>query len=345
MSLTSSLFGGTDPNDYYNDVEEAPDAKNGAGNYTPQKDQVVQDSATQQGANALSGANGDSGAQAVQQSALQQLQQQSQGGLNAGDKAKLYQTQQAQGAQAKGAQDAIMQGAAARGQGNSGASLAAQLAAQQSGQEAGADAGEAVAGQASDRAMAATGQAANLAGSMDQAAFGKQAAIGNAQNQINANNTAATNRAAEVNAGAGNSANQFNSQQDAAQKQFYAQLLQAQYQNELNKSGMQAGTGVAEQNVDAGTLGAVSGAVGGGAGALAASNGAVVPGQAKVAGNSPKNDTVPAMLSPGEVVLSRETLAGGPSSIMSFLEKEAGIHFDSVMKSTKKSKAPAKAEK
>lgn len=33
-----------------------------------------------------------------------------------------------------------------------------------------------------------------------------------------------------------------------------------------------------------------------------------VPGHAQVKGNSPKNDTVPAMLSPGEVVIDRETL-------------------------------------
>lgn len=42
--------------------------------------------------------------------------------------------------------------------------------------------------------------------------------------------------------------------------------------------------------------------------ALLASNGAQVPGKPKVAGNAPQNDTVPAMLSPGEVVI--------PNSIM-----------------------------
>lgn len=38
---------------------------------------------------------------------------------------------------------------------------------------------------------------------------------------------------------------------------------------------------------------------------LNASDGAVVPGQAKVSGDSLKNDTVPAMLSPGEIVIPR----------------------------------------
>jgi hypothetical protein len=39
-----------------------------------------------------------------------------------------------------------------------------------------------------------------------------------------------------------------------------------------------------------------------------AAKGMKVPGQAKVAGNSLKNDTVPAMLSPGEIVLPRDVV-------------------------------------
>lgn len=38
-------------------------------------------------------------------------------------------------------------------------------------------------------------------------------------------------------------------------------------------------------------------------------SGGPVPGKSKVSGNSPKNDTVSAMLSPGEIVIDRETLA------------------------------------
>lgn len=44
---------------------------------------------------------------------------------------------------------------------------------------------------------------------------------------------------------------------------------------------------------------------GGGDGLLTAAHGAVVPGHAPVKGDSPKNDTVPARLSPGEIVLPR----------------------------------------
>jgi hypothetical protein len=42
--------------------------------------------------------------------------------------------------------------------------------------------------------------------------------------------------------------------------------------------------------------------------AMAAAQGAIVPGKAKVQGNSEKNDTVPAMLSPGEVVIPRDVM-------------------------------------
>lgn len=43
--------------------------------------------------------------------------------------------------------------------------------------------------------------------------------------------------------------------------------------------------------------------------ALTMKSGGSVPGQAAVAGDSSKNDTVPAMLSPGEVVIDKDTLA------------------------------------
>lgn len=40
-----------------------------------------------------------------------------------------------------------------------------------------------------------------------------------------------------------------------------------------------------------------------------------VPGQAQVAGDSEKNDTVPALLSPGEVVLPRSVMSGSPEQV------------------------------
>jgi hypothetical protein len=53
--------------------------------------------------------------------------------------------------------------------------------------------------------------------------------------------------------------------------------------------------------------------------ALAAlSDGGSVDGQAKVSGDSTKNDTVPAMLSPGEIVIPRSHV-GSPDKAAQFL--------------------------
>ena len=60
---------------------------------------------------------------------------------------------------------------------------------------------------------------------------------------------------------------------------------------------------------------------------LAYAIGGKVPGKAKVSGNSPKNDTVPTMLSPGEVVLPK-TVSHDPEAAAQFVAK--------IMKSKKK---------
>ncbi len=57
--------------------------------------------------------------------------------------------------------------------------------------------------------------------------------------------------------------------------------------------------------------------------AMAASQGAVVPGKAKVKGDSLKNDTVPAVLSPGEIVIPRSIAQGkdAPKRAAEFVAK------------------------
>lgn len=49
--------------------------------------------------------------------------------------------------------------------------------------------------------------------------------------------------------------------------------------------------------------------------------GGPVPGKAAVAGDHPKNDTVPAMLSPGEIVIPRSIVQQGPEAIMAFAKQ------------------------
>lgn len=53
---------------------------------------------------------------------------------------------------------------------------------------------------------------------------------------------------------------------------------------------------------------------------MMASKGVIVPGKSKVQGNSPKNDIVPALLSPGEMVIPR-TAMGSPDSVKAFAEQ------------------------
>lgn len=50
-------------------------------------------------------------------------------------------------------------------------------------------------------------------------------------------------------------------------------------------------------------------------------DGGMVPGQAKVAGDHPANDTVPAMLSPGEVVVPKSVVEQGPDACYAFLKR------------------------
>lgn len=87
----------------------------------------------------------------------------------------------------------------------------------------------------------------------------------------------------------------------------------------LSKLGAPDATMMAGGPMDA--LGGAGGAEGLMAAApmMVANKGAVVPGQAKVNGDSEKNDTVPALLSPGEVVVPRTVVAKGSKAVAKFV--------------------------
>lgn len=82
-------------------------------------------------------------------------------------------------------------------------------------------------------------------------------------------------------------------------------------QNALGAQGINAG--VAQQNagIEAGAIGGLLGGIGTAVMPKAAAHGALIPGKAPVAGDSPRNDKVPAMLSPGEIVLPRSVVQSG----------------------------------
>lgn len=66
---------------------------------------------------------------------------------------------------------------------------------------------------------------------------------------------------------------------------------------------------------------------------VTAAHGGFIPGKAKVKGDSPKNDTVPAQLSPGELVVPRSVVAQGPAAIAKFAQAAAAtpIHYGHVL--------------
>jgi hypothetical protein len=58
----------------------------------------------------------------------------------------------------------------------------------------------------------------------------------------------------------------------------------------------------------------------GGAGTMVAAQGGVVPGVPEVEGDHPANDKVPAVLSPGEIVIPRTVVAKGPDAAKRFVQ-------------------------
>lgn len=103
--------------------------------------------------------------------------------------------------------------------------------------------------------------------------------------------------------------------------QMAGQNLTAMGQNQnALAAANQANAGVAQQNTA--TAGNIVGGLLGGAGAmmgLGHSNGGVIDGTPNVHGDSPSNDTVPAMLSPGEIVVPRSK-ASNPKMAKEFID-------------------------
>jgi hypothetical protein len=284
----------------------------------------------------------------AQTQALQQMQQRANGGLSAGDRAALAQSNlSAQGA-VQGRLGSIAQNLQQQGLSDSGSKLAMQLAAAQGGQNTAASNANQIAQQAQQAAIQASGQAAGLGGQIEAQQFGQglqnqqaqtQMQRFNIQNQLGVQqqNTQAANQAQ-----AGNLANAqqaSNANVTAGNQQLYNQQQQAmnQYNANKNTSEVQAGGAGAlgqQQQQLANTQAQAAVNMGTGIGGLASQgaqaamgsptasawtggeignykDGGHVNGQASVEGDSPQNDTVHAMLSPGEIVVPR-TVAKSP---------------------------------
>lgn len=241
--------------------------------------------------------------------ALSDLEQLSKDGLSIADQADLARLEGDVNRQNRGRLGAIQQNMASRGMSGSGLELVAQQQAAQDATERQALASLEKAGMAQAGRRAATQQLGQLSGQLSSRDFQQQAQKAQAQDAINRFNNANKQEIAQYNhQGRQGIANQNVGQNN----QFQQNVLNAKQggaQMQYN-SGAEANNQAAmrRQQRQAENMGWVNTAFNGAKMAgqvMGMSDGGVVPGEAKHPGDHPANDTVPAMLSPGEVVIPR----------------------------------------
>lgn len=302
------------------------------------------------------------GTQAEEKSIGELLSAADQGGLNPIEQAKIAGIIQQLGTQEKGANDAVVQRQAERGALTGGETMAAQLSNNQSADVNANELARGTAADAYQQMLneltSAGTMGATLQGQQNEQA-NTVAAATDAINRFNAAeqqqetnfNTTNKNEAQAENTRTGQAieaANVGNENEHALQQ---SQLQQQVFNDEMQKAAAEAGVSENEANLDTTQGGQEAGLIGGliGAGGEAATagmtkapvyningtpghseggeihdylKGGVVDGKARLPGNSPLNDTVPARLSPGEIVLPR-TVASNPQPdrVMAFLNR------------------------
>jgi len=324
-----------------------------AGNLTP-----AQMAAAQAAPSALNNENLSNIPVATMQQILAQEQNiANSNGMTPQEQAQIAQAEQAVNENTAGQRGAIAQQFAGQGVPQSLISAALQNGTVgQNAQQAYQNALQGQAG-ASNNALTAMNNAGSLAGTMNtqqQNQANTVAAANNALNQYNASNTQQANAANQATQQAANTYNTTNAQNLANQNVTGQQTVQEQNQVnaplesaglQLQQSGQEAGVGENQaQNATqagqqmAGLIGSGLQAGGGAIGAaIAAADGGVIPpnipptnfksggnvhGQAMHPGNDKRNDTVPALLSPGELVIPR-TVVQQPNRLGSFLQQKA----------------------
>jgi len=277
--------------------------------------------------------------QQAQNQALQQMQQRANTGFTQADRAQLNQAQLGAQNQTKARLASIQQQMQQQGLSDSGSALAQKLAAAQNESNqmsTNADQQAQMAQQAQQQAIGNLGQ---MASGLQQQQFGQafqqqqanqamqrfniQNQLGvqsqnvNAQNQAQAANLANAQNASNQNVSANNQAQQQNKQNAMAQYGAnvgvdrikaggYSNLGGINQQTAQNQSQAATNLGAGIGGLAGSAFGAATGMYDGGR--LDFKAGGHVPGHAPVDGDSPANDIVKAVLSPGEIVLPR-TLA------------------------------------
>lgn len=227
--------------------ELALENEKSAGQLNPNMEGTVS-----QGSTGLSNISVDPRLRNAQMQALTSLQQQGQSGLTATDRQALNQILNQQQQQSNSANQAILQNMAARGQGGSGATLAAQLANNQNASNNGLTRSLGVAAQAQQNALNATAQSGQLGSQLEGQQYGEAANAANAQDAINRFNAQNSQQVMGTNTGAKNAAQQLNLQnaQNIAntntgisnqQQEYNKGLYQQQYNNQMGKAQAEAG--------------------------------------------------------------------------------------------------------
>ena len=326
------------------------------GNLTP-----AQMAAAQAGPSALSNENLSNAPISAQQLALSQEQAiAGSNGMTPQEQAQIAQAEQAVNENTAGQRGAIANQFAGQGVPQSLISAALQNGTVgQNAQQAYQNALQGQAS-ASNNALTAMSNAGSLAGSMNQQQQTQANTVGaaqNALNQFNAANTQQANAANQATQQAANTYNTTNAQNIANQNVAGQQTVQEQNQVnapqeaaglQIQQAGQEAGIGEAQANqqtqVGQQTAGLIGAGIQGAGTAIAAAQGGMVPGYAQgdtvpprvpatnfkrggvvpgqsVSYNSPTRDTVPARLSPGELVVPN-SVTHNPSALGQFLQQK-----------------------
>lgn len=271
----------------------------------------------------MNGISTDPRLKQAQMDALLGLQDVSEGGLTDSDEAGLNKIRNQELTTAKGARDAIIQGAQSRGLGGSGLELMAQMQNQQDSATRTSQRDMDIAGQASDRALQALIEGGNLGGKIQAQDFDQQAQVAgandaiakfNAANKQNVNlaNTQARNTAQATNLGMKQSIADQNVNTRNTQQTTNKNLIQQNFDNEIKKRGGSAN--VAQANQAAAGANSQSSAnannqlVGGLLGAGSAVGSAYIGKEdgGLVEGQPTEGDSVPHLLQPGEMVIRKD---------------------------------------
>lgn len=204
------------------------------------------------GPSAMEGVQTDPRLAQAQMQALTQLSQTGQMGMTPAEKSALMDAQRSanQMAQAKSAQ--IMDNAARRGMGGSGAELAAQLQNAQSAADRASQNTNDISASAWNNALNAISQSGNLAGQINQQQFGQKSDIAKAKdyiNQFNTQNAQGVQQRNVANQNAANLRNLTNKQNIAnsnvglqnQQQEHNKGLIQQNFNNQMSRAGGQAG--------------------------------------------------------------------------------------------------------